>query len=83
MGKVAVKLRIMPESTEADLEKIKKEVAEKFEVKDISIEPVAFGLKAIKVLIVVEDSEKAGDVESEIGSIEGVGSVEVESLTLL
>ena len=82
MGKVAVSLKIMPESPETDLEKVKAEIAKKVEVKDAKIEPLAFGLKALKILVIVPDSSMEG-IESEIRSVAGISEVEVESSTLL
>lgn len=74
-------IRIMPLSPETDLEKVKAEIAKKIKVQDSKIEPLAFGLKALKILVVVPDSRQ--DVEEEIRKIKGVGEVEVESTTLL
>lgn len=82
MGKVAVSLKIMPESPETDLEKVKAEIAKKVEVKDAKIEPLAFGLKALKILIIVPDSSMEG-IESQIKSVKGISEVEVESSTLI
>lgn len=82
MGNVAVTFKIMPESPDADLEKIKKEIGKKIEVKDSKIEPLAFGLSALRILIVVPDKE-LGDIEGKIRSVEGVSEVEVESSTLI
>lgn len=82
MGNVAIKLKIMPDSPDTDLEKIKEEISKKIEIKDSKIEPIAFGLSALKILIIVSDkgTEK---IEKEIRSIEGVSEVEVESITLV
>lgn len=74
-------LRIMPASPETDLEKVKAEIAKKIKVQDAKIEPIAFGLKALKILVVVPDSRQ--NVEEEIRKIKGVGEVEIESTTLL
>jgi elongation factor 1-beta len=82
MGEVAISLRIMPESPETDIEKVKNKILEKFNVKDLKIEPIAFGLKAIKVLLVIPD-EGASKIEEEIKNIEGVSGVETESVTLI
>jgi elongation factor 1-beta len=82
MGKVAVSLKIMPESPETDLEKVKNEIAKKVELKDAKIEPLAFGLKALKILIIVPDSSIEG-IENEIKSVAGISDVEVESSTLI
>ncbi len=81
MGNVAVALKVMPASAEEDLEKIRQEIAKKVKIQDYKIEPIAFGLKALKILVVVPDSEQ--DVEEKIKSVSGVGEIEVESATLI
>ena len=82
MGDVAISLKIMPESPDTDLEKVKEEISKKIEIKDSKIEPLAFGLKALKILIIVSD-KGSGNIENEIKSINGVSEVEVESSTLI
>jgi elongation factor 1-beta len=80
-GTVAVIVKIMPDSPEEDLEKIKASAKEKLEAEggqNISFEeePVAFGLKAIKVKF-AWDEEKEGEIyEKKLGEIEGVSSVD-------
>jgi elongation factor 1-beta len=88
MGRVFVKLRVMPSDVDVDLNRVKDEIARikisDVEIKDMAIKPIAFGLKAIAVLAVMSDAE--GVVDSfiaEIGKIEGVESVEVEDMELL
>ncbi len=81
MGMVGMSLKIMPESAETDLESVKAEIAKKIKVQDARIEPIAFGLKALKILVIVPDGQQ--NVEEEIRKIKGVGEVEVESTTLL
>jgi len=82
MGNVAVALKIMPESTETDLEKIKSEISKKIRIQDSKIEPIAFGLKALKIMVIVPDKE-TGDIESKIREVNGVSEVETESVTLV
>ncbi|WP_290899890.1 elongation factor 1-beta [Ferroglobus sp.] len=88
MGKVYMKLRVMPSDVEVDLEKVKEEVRkvapENVEIKDFAIQPIAFGLKALLVLAVMPDEEGVGDkLVENIKSIEGVESVEIESQELV
>ncbi len=83
MGTVAISIKITPESPEVDIENIKKKILSDLIVKDIKVEPIAFGLKAIKILIVKNDTGGTDDVEEKLRGIEGVGNVEVESVTLL
>ncbi|MCJ7450832.1 MAG: elongation factor 1-beta [Candidatus Nanohaloarchaeota archaeon QJJ-9] len=84
MGKIGVVLKLMPESPEEDLEKIKSEAKERVDVEDIGEEDVAFGLTAIKVSTIVEDAEGGTDeVEETLLEIEGVQSVEVDDIQKL
>lgn len=87
MGKVIITFKVMPESPETDLEKLKKDIKALTgagEVKDFKEEPLAFGLKALIVLSVFPDeggiAEKA---EAALAKIEGVQSVEAVGVTLL
>lgn len=82
MGSVAVTFKIMPESPDTDLEKIKKDISKKIEIKDSKVEPVAFGLKVLRVLVVVPD-KSIENIENDIRNVSGVSEVEVESSTLL
>lgn len=84
MAKVIVTIKIMPVSPETDLEKVQEGALEKIktfagegETKQ-EIEPVAFGLKALKITFVMDEAKGATDpLEQEIQTIEGVNSVEV------
>ena len=82
MGMVAVEFKIMPESPETDLEKIKLEISKKIKIQDSKIEPIAFGLKSLRILVIVPDKE-TGDIEGKIREIKGVSDVEAGSATLL
>jgi len=82
MGNVIVELKIMPESTEIDLEKIKVEISKKMKIQDSKIEPIAFGLKALRIIVIVPDKE-TGDIESKIKEVKGISDVETESVTLV
>ena len=74
----------MPESPEVDLSKViedaKKKIAEfagEGEVK-VEEEPIAFGLKAVKIIFVMDEAKGATDpLEEQIKEIDGVNSVEV------
>ena len=84
MAKAIVTLKIMPESPDTDLDKIEVQVLEK--VKGFAgegetkkeIEPVAFGLKALKIIFVMDEQKGSTEpLEKEIQKLEGVNSVEV------
>lgn len=83
MADVVITIKIMPASPDADLDVIR-ETATKMiadfggEVGKHELEPVAFGLKAVKLLFVM--SEELGgtdDLEAKISEIENVQSVSV------
>ena len=84
MSKVIITLRIMPDSPDVDLNKIEHEVLKK--IKQFAgeteykkeIEPVAFGLKALKIIFVMDENLGSTDkLENNISSINHVNSVEV------
>lgn len=84
MAKVIITLKIMPESTEVNLEDIEKQVKEKIisfageTEQKREIEPIAFGLKAINILFVMDESKGSTDfLETQIKDIPGIKSVEV------
>lgn len=81
MGNVAISLHVMPASPEEDMEKLRQAIAAKVKIQDYKIEPIAFGLKALKILIIAPDSEQ--NVEEKLKSVNGVGEIEVESVTLI
>lgn len=83
MGKVFMKLRVMPNDISVDLESLKEKVKEvkpeEVEITDFGIQPIAFGIKALIVVAVMPDKEGIGDeLIQKIESLEGVESVEIE-----
>lgn len=84
MGLVAIELKVMPSSPEENLEDIRKAIAKLVKVQDSKIEPLAFGLKALNIVITAEDKGGGTDaLENRIKSIPGVGDVEVVAVTLV
>ena len=83
MGDVAISIRIMPENTDTDINKIKNEISKIMNVKDAKIEPIAFGLKSLKILIIIPDKGGTEQIEKEIKKIDGVADVQIESVTLV
>ena len=78
-----VTVKIMPDSPETDLNDIRekaKDVADRFGAelldKDV-IEPVAFGLKALKLMFYFDESKGSEDLTNLIAEIENVSSAEV------
>ncbi|MBW2966633.1 elongation factor 1-beta [Candidatus Woesearchaeota archaeon] len=84
MANVIITLKIMPESPEIDLKKISEEAKNKIsdfagpgEMK-IEEQPVAFGLKALNITFVMDESKGSTEpLEESISEIKGVQSVEV------
>lgn len=86
MGEVVMKLKIMPNDVNTDLEKIKEQIVNTNEVdiRDSGIQPIAFGLRALTIVAVMPDKEGVNDkFVEDIQKIEGVENVEVESVELL
>lgn len=87
MADVIIVLKIMPESPTTDLAKIKKE-AERLitsfgaRLYRDEIEPVAFGLNALLLTIVSDESKGSTDaLEEKINAVKGVESVLVTSVS--
>ncbi len=86
MGKVAVTFRILPEGTEVDVADLATSVRSTLgdRVRDVAVRPIAFGLKALEAIVVVEDAEGEADrVEGTLRGIAGVGAVETLGVTLV
>jgi len=82
MADVVITMKIMPNSPEIDLKKVETKALEKIikfaEMSNykIELEPVAFGLKALNILFVMDEAKGATDsLEEDVNSIEGVNSV--------
>lgn len=86
MANMIITLKIMPKDPNVDLkdieEKAKKEISEfGGEVGKVEVEPVAFGLNALKLFFVLDESKGNIDsLEVKIKKIEGVGNVEVADM---
>ena len=88
MGKVFMKLRVMPKDVNVDMEKLKEKVKDAapqtVEITDFGIQPIAFGLKALLVAAVMPDEGEIGDrFVEEIQKIDDVESVEIEAQELV
>jgi elongation factor 1-beta len=76
MANAIITLKIMPKSPSTDLEKIAAYAGEGDRKKEI--EPVAFGLKALKMIFVMDEKKGSPEpLEKDIARIKGVNSVEV------
>ncbi len=85
MGEVAAKIKIMPSGMDIDLNKLKealtKVIPKGARLHGFSEVPVAFGLKALMVVVKVGDIEGGTEkVEEAFSKVKGVESVSVEEL---
>lgn len=86
MARLVVRIRILPAEAESNLENvvesIKKSIPQGMEMKRSSMEPIAFGLKAIIGDFLLDDAEGQMDkLEEAIRSVEGVGEIEVTNIS--
>ena len=84
MGSVAVILRVMPESPEINIEELKKALKQKIpSIQEMKEEPIGFGLKALKVLAIVNDAGGETDaIEKSMNEVTGVERAEIIEVTL-
>lgn len=80
--------RVLPEGLEVDLDKLKNDIGKALPagalLKASEQRPVAFGLKALHVLIVLDDKKGGAEaVETAISGVPGVQSVEIVEMGLL
>jgi len=87
MGRVLVLVRVFPKDVDVDLESLVKKIdtslGEDYSVVRHEEEPIAFGLKALRILITMPELKEGGTYELErvIGSLEEVSEVEVLHVT--
>ncbi len=83
MAKMFITVKLMPDSPETDLQELRvkaKEIGLKFSAELLDrdeIEPVAFGLNALKIMFLIDESKGSEDLSNEIATIEKVSSAEV------
>ncbi len=82
-GIVAVIIKILPDSPEANLNKIEseaKKTLEKEGSKNISFEeiPIAFGIKSIKIKFAWPEEKSTDIIENSLAKIKHVSSVKIE-----
>lgn len=86
MGNVAVKIKIMPKSIDTNLDLLKEKIIEKVSNKasiygNIEQQPIAFGLKALILTVLVDDCEGGVEfIEKEIMDIEDAESIQILEL---
>lgn len=83
MASVVITLKIMPTNPKIDLKKIEEQAIKEItnfggNVGKVEIEPIAFGLKALNLIFVADESKGGTDsLEEKIRQIKGVASAEV------
>jgi translation elongation factor EF-1beta len=82
MGKVAVIVKVFPESMEVFGE-VKGTIEKEFKPYDIKEEEVAFGLKALKLTFLMDDKQGSGGIEEKLMKVKGVSEAQVEEVTLI
>ncbi|MEF8775278.1 MAG: elongation factor 1-beta [Haloarculaceae archaeon] len=85
MGKVAAKIKVMPETPEVDLDALQEHLEgslpEGAKIQGFERDDVAFGLVALLPTVVVPDDAGGTEaVEDAFAGVEGVESVSVESV---
>ena len=85
---LAANLRIMPDGVDADLNEIKEKlgaIVEKYgEVHSAEEKPIAFGLKALEVTVLLNDKKGGTDeIQAEVSKLSGVSEVDVTGMTLV
>ena len=89
MGEVAITYKIMAsDADEIDYNSIIENLGslsdETYNIQNLELKPLAFGLKFIQLHVVMDDGEGLVDgFENRVNSIEGIGEVEVLEMGLL
>lgn len=84
-----VQLKVLPEDIETDLEELLKKIGnmlpEDVGIYKYDIQPVAFGLKALKLVVVMPEDKKDGPDETAklIGGLEEVQRAEIGLVSLI
>jgi len=82
MGIALIKIKIMPESPDTNLEELQKKAKQiveenKGEKSKTTTEPIAFGLNAIILNFALDESKSIDDIENPLKKLPGVNSAEV------
>jgi elongation factor 1-beta len=86
MGEVAAQIKIMPNGPDVDLKnlstRIESQVALYGRIHSCEVQPIAFGLKALLITVIIEDKEGGTEaVEASLSVIDEVESVQVVAVT--
>jgi elongation factor 1-beta len=82
MGISAVQYKLMPESLDIDLSKLKEEAKSKIEqmggvYSDSEERPIAFGLKALIISLAYPEEKEIDELGNALGELAGVSSAEM------
>ncbi|MEB3861739.1 MAG: elongation factor 1-beta [Desulfurococcales archaeon] len=86
MARVAVILKVYPNSIDLDLGELKSRIESKlpegYKIEGSGEEPIAFGLKALKLVITMPEETEGGTeaLEALLRSVDGVEEVEIETV---
>jgi len=85
MGKVAAKMKVMPQSPDIDLDELQQKLEASLpqgaEIRSVERDDVAFGLVALLPMVVVPDDAGGTEaVEESFSDVDGVESVSVEEV---
>ena len=85
MGKVAARMKVMPEGPEEDIDalqdRLENALPEGAKISRVDREDVAFGLVALFPTLVIPDEAGGTDaVEDAFGNVDGVESVDVDEV---
>jgi len=67
-------------SDQENISRISKEIKKKLNVSDLKEEDIGFGIKRLKIAVMLND-EEGSNIEDILLSIDGISSVETESVT--
>lgn len=82
MSQVLVTFKVMPKEAGIDLNKLENEIKSLVKPDRITRAPIAFGIVALNVSILIEDAEgQLESVENKIKSLDSVGEIEVVEIT--
>ena len=86
MARLVARIRILPAEAESNLEQVtellRNSIPEGMELRNSSMEPIAFGLKAIIGDFLLDDAEGQMDkLEESIKQVQGVGEIEVMNIS--
>jgi len=81
MANVTVVAKIFAEDPK-DLDDIKTRIAESMRLADARIEEIGFGVKVLRVMVIISDKE-GGDIEDKLKRVKGVSQVQIDDISLV